>query len=135
MMAKQSRTHIDVEEEFKKRRVAAIQRAVVEPRGNVTPYTGIERRGSPRREYIEPIDITLPTEKMDVCVAKDLSPTGIGIVYVSPISGRIVVHLTNPLGNTYQLSAEVKRCQTIGRFYEIGAQFIERVDSKKSSPT
>ena len=113
--------------EYERLRITAIRRAVEEVLNEKEDYAGSERRAAPRRDYAKPIQVVLPSGKRDICVAKDLSVTGISFGYLRPLSGVVIVELSGPAKTAFRLKAEVVRTRRIGRFYEIGAKFIQRL--------
>lgn len=61
-------------------------------------------------------------------VTKDFSAGGLAILHTRPIeSPRMLVQIHHGT-ESMTLKARVVRCRAIGVFYEIGGEFLERVD-------
>jgi hypothetical protein len=90
------------------------------------PTTGMELRIENRHSYPRQVQVT-KDNKTELCAGKDLSRGGVGFLHTRPILGNVIVGLTSPNGDFYRFLAEVVRARQVGRFYEIGARFIERI--------
>jgi hypothetical protein len=90
------------------------------------PTSGMDLRTDDRFPYPRQMQVT-KDNKIELCAGKDLSRGGVGFLHTKPILGNIIVALTSPSGDFYRFLAEVVRARQVGRFYEIGARFIERI--------
>jgi hypothetical protein len=90
------------------------------------PTSGMELRTEDRFPYPRQVQVT-KDNKTELCAGKDLSRGGVGFLHTKPILGSVIVALTSPSGDFYRFLAEVVRARQVGRFYEIGARFIERI--------
>jgi hypothetical protein len=79
-----------------------------------------------RFPFPRPVQVT-KDNKVDMCAGKDISHGGIGFVHTKPLYGVVIVGLTTPTGEIYRFLAEVVRARQVGRLYEIGAKFVERL--------
>ncbi len=90
------------------------------------PTSGMELRTEDRFPYPRQVQVT-KDNKTELCAGKDLSRGGVGFLHTKPILGNVIVAMTSPSGDFYRFLAEVVRARQVGRFYEIGARFIERI--------
>ncbi|MBY0586034.1 PilZ domain-containing protein [bacterium] len=90
------------------------------------PTAGMELRTEDRHAYSRQVQVT-KDNKTELCAGKDLSHGGVGFLHTRPILGNVIVGLTSPNGDFYRFLAEVVRARQVGRFYEIGARFLERI--------
>ena len=93
---------------------------------SLSPEVGAEKRIVPRVPYHKAVQVT-KDNKTDLCPARDLSQSGVGFLHTKPVYGRIIVGLSTPTGDHYRLLSEVVRARQVGRFYEMGARFVERI--------
>lgn len=89
-------------------------------------HAGAEHRSSPRVSYSRPVQVT-KDNKTDLCATKDISRTGIGFLHTRPLYGRVILGFTTPTGDTVRFLGEVVRARQVGRLFEIGAKFVERI--------
>jgi hypothetical protein len=90
------------------------------------PTSGMELRTDDRHSYPRPVQV-IKDNKTEMCAGKDLSRGGVGFLHTKPILGNVIIGLTSPSGDFFRFLAEVVRARQVGRFYEIGARFIERI--------
>jgi hypothetical protein len=103
------------------RKVAAITnctKRIARTKGN---YGGREARVYPRSQYAGTLELLFDDGTCDVAVAKDLSRSGIGFVYTRSLSGELTIRIPNP---ARKLRVRIARIRQVGRFYEIGAEFV-----------
>ena len=90
------------------------------------PTIGHELREENRHPFHRTIQVT-KDNKSDLCAGKDISRGGIGFLHIKPLYGSIIIGMTTPEGDHYRFLAEVVRARQVGRFYEVGAKFVERL--------
>jgi len=100
--------------------------SAVERMLDTLPTVGHELREEDRHPFPRTIQVT-KDNKTDLCAGKDISRGGIGFLHIKPLYGVIIVSMTTPAGDHYRFLAEVVRARQVGRFYEVGAKFIERI--------
>lgn len=93
---------------------------------NSLPTAAQEHREADRVPFARQVQVT-KDNKTDMCAGKDISHGGIGFLHTKPLYGVVIVGITSPTGDVYRFLAEVVRARAIGRFYEVGARFIERI--------
>lgn len=111
---------------FDSRRQHIIEEAVADLLAAPSRHSDAEHRASPRVVYSGPVQVT-KDNRTEMCAAKDLSRTGVGFVHTRPMYGRVILGFTAPSGGVYRFLAEVVRAREVGRLYEIGARFVERI--------
>lgn len=100
--------------------------AAVDHMLDTLPTAGHELREENRHPFPRTIQVT-KDNKTDLCAGKDISRGGIGFLHIKPLYGVIIVSMTTPVGHHFRFLAEVVRARQVGRFYEVGAKFIERI--------
>jgi len=89
-----------------------------------------------RREHARHnFTITVEVQQLDVdfkprgepfaAVTRDLSAIGIGLLHTRPVQSKHLQVTIKASDGPKRLTVEVLRCESIGRFYDIGAKFVK----------
>lgn len=89
-----------------------------------------DRREHPRHHFtvaveVQPLDDELnPSGEPFAAVTRDLSAVGIGLLHTRAVLVKFLQVTILAPGGLKRLTVEVLRCESIGRFYDIGGKFV-----------
>ena len=90
-----------------------------------------DRRGHPRHNFTVQVDVQQldddfkPSGEPFEAVTRDLSAIGIGLLHTRPVQSKHLQVTIKASDGPKRLTVEVLRCESIGRFYDIGAKFVK----------